>query len=64
MRCKWYFRNDVSENFTETPAFRTKSTWNPPQGRPALGIFLSQMEVDVFWLLPGNTTQCNLFKEE
>ena len=26
MRCKWYFRNDISENFSETPAFHTKST--------------------------------------
>ena len=64
MRCKWYFRNDISENFSETPAFRTKSTWNPPQGHPALEIFLSQMEADVFSLLPGNTAQYNLSKEE
>ena len=52
------------ENFSETPAFRTKSTWNPPQGHPALEMFLSQMEADVFSLLPGNTTQYNLSKEE
>ena len=64
MRCKWHFRNDISENFSETPAFRTKSTWNPPQGHPALEMFLSQMEADVFSLLPGNTTQYNLSKEE
>ena len=44
--------------------FRTKSTWNPPQGHPALEMFLSQMEADVFSLLPGNTTQYNLSKEE
>ena len=64
MRCKWYFKNDVSENFSETPPFRTKSTWNPPLGHPALKMFLSQMEADVFSLLPGNTTQYNLSKEE
>ena len=46
------------------PAFRTKSTWNPLQGHPALEMFLSQMESDVFQLLPGNTTQYNLSKEE
>ena len=25
MRCKWHFRNEVSENFSETPFFRLKS---------------------------------------
>ena len=54
MRCKWHFRNDISENFSKTPAFRTKSTWNPPQGHLALEMFLSQMEANVFLLLPGN----------
>ena len=63
MRCKWYFRND-SENFRETPVFRTKSTWNPPQGHPALELFSSQMEADVFPFLLGSTTQDNLSKEE
>ena len=48
IRCKRYFRNDVSEKFIETPVFRTKSTWNPPQGHSALEMFLSQMEAHVF----------------
>ena len=61
---QWYFRIDISENFSETPAFHTKSTWNPPQGHLALEMFLSQMEADGFSLLPGNTTQYNLSKEE
>ena len=64
MRCKWYFRNDIRENFSETPAFRTKSTWKPPQGHPELEKFLSQIEADIFSLLPSNTTQYNLSKEE
>ena len=64
MKCKLYFRNYTSENFNETPAFRIKSTWNPPQGHPALEMFSSQMEADVFSLLPGNTTLHNLSQEE
>ena len=29
MRCKWHFRNEVSETFSEIPAFRPKSSWLP-----------------------------------
>ena len=64
MRCKQYFRNGIGENFRETQAFRTKPTWNTLQGDPALETFLSQMEAVVFSLLPGNTNQYNLSKEE
>ena len=39
MRYKWYFRNDISEQFCETSAFRTQSTGNPPQGHPTLEMF-------------------------
>ena len=26
MRCKWHFRNDITINFSKTPAFHNKST--------------------------------------
>ena len=55
MRCKWYFKNDVTENFSQPPAFQIKSNWNPPKGQPALEMFLSQIERDIFSVLPGNT---------
>ena len=32
IRCKWHFRNDITENFSETPAFHNKSTSNPLPG--------------------------------
>ena len=35
MRCKWLFHNKPNENFSETPAFRVKSNWNPPKGHSA-----------------------------
>ena len=57
IKCKWYFRNNISEHFSETAALYVKSTWNPQQGHPALEMFLSQMEAHAFLLLPGNTTQ-------
>ena len=43
MRCKWYFRNEPTENFLEKPAINVKSNWNPPKGYPALEI-LSKLE--------------------
>ena len=59
-RCKCYFRNDINENFSKTPAFRSKSTWRSPQEHHELEMFLTQIEADIFSLLRGNTTQCNL----
>ena len=41
MRCKWYFRNDITENFSQLPVFQNKSNWNPPKRHPALEMFLS-----------------------
>ena len=48
MRCKWYFRNESTENFSEKPAFNVKCNWNPPNGHPALEVFLSKFESKVF----------------
>ena len=64
MRCKWYLRNEPTENFSEKPAFNVKSNWNPPHGHPALGIFLSKLENEVFSALPGTPRDYNLSKEE
>ena len=36
MCLKWYFRNKVTPNFSEVPAFRPKSLSNPPKGHPNL----------------------------
>ena len=64
MRCKWFFRNERQENVSETSEFKSKSTWNPPKGAPALELFLSQTEKDILSILPGKATNCNLSKEE
>ena len=39
MSLKWYFRNEITPNFSEVPAFRPKSSWNPPEGHPNLEVF-------------------------
>ena len=64
MRCKWFFRNERQENVSETSEFKSKSTWNPPKGAPALELFLSQTEKDILSILPGKATNYNLSKEE
>ena len=64
MRCKWYFKNDVTEIFSQLPAFQNKCNWNPPKEQPALEIFLSQIEGDIFSVLPGNTSSYKLTKNE
>ena len=43
MRCKWFFRNEITQDFSEAPAFRVKSNWNPPKDHSALEMFLSQV---------------------
>ena len=44
MRLKWYFHDETQE-FSKTPAFTTRSNWNPHKGHPC---FLSQVEEELF----------------
>ena len=48
MRCRWHFCNELSDNFSETPAFRPKSVWKPPNGYASLEVFLSRLEKELF----------------
>ena len=48
MRNKWYFRNEPTPQFSEVPCMKTKSLWRRPNGHPALEIFLSKVEKDLF----------------
>ena len=64
MRCKWHFRNEVSETFSEILAFRPKSSWLPPKGHASLEIFLSQLEKELFTDDLDEPSQSNLSPEE
>ena len=64
MRCKWYFRNQPTENVSEKSAFDVKRNWNPSNGHPALEIFLSKLENEGFFVLPSTPRDYNLSKEE
>ena len=48
MRCKWDFRNEVSETFSEIPEFRPKLCWFLPKGHASLEILLSKWEKELF----------------
>ena len=47
MRLKWYFWDERQE-FSETPAFSTKSSQNPPRGHPRLKLFLVRLNTNSF----------------
>ena len=64
MRIKWHFRNEISEDFSEVPAFYSKSSWNPPQGHPNLEVYLSQVENELFSIANEPIRYSNLSKEE
>ena len=51
MRIKWNFKNEPSQDFSETPAFRVKSSWKPAKDHPNLEVFLSKIEENFLWLL-------------
>ena len=64
MRIKWHFRNEPTDNFSEKPAFFSKSSWQPPLGHPNLEVFLSQVENELFGITKEPTRYSNLSLEE
>ena len=64
MRIKWHFRNEPTLDFSNIPAFAPKSAWKPPKGHTNLGVFLSQVESDLFKAIERPIGYSNLLKEE
>ena len=64
MRNKWHFRENITADFSEIPAFRPKSTWTPPKGCASLEMFLSQVEKELFEYVPQRVQKYNLSKNE
>ena len=64
MRIKWHFRNDLSEDFSQIPAFRPTSAWKPPTGHPNLEVFLSCVEHELFKDIETPLRYSNLTSEE
>ena len=66
MHIRWNFREQSSEDFSDKPAFRSKSNWKPPPGHPGLELFLSQLEKEIFNGLLNDSISIpsNMSKEE
>ena len=64
MRNKWHFRNERTLQFSEVPCFKTKSSWRPPNGHPALAIFLIKVKKDLSDICKKQHTYCNFNSEE
>ena len=64
MRNKWYFWNEPTLQFSEVRCFKTKSLWRPPNGHPALKIFLSKVEKDLFENCKKQQTYSDFNSEE
>ena len=62
MRCKWYFRDEPSPNFSEVPAFRPKSNWKPPPGYRCAELFLSKLESELLSFCQVNLKLRTLLK--
>ena len=63
-RKKWYFRNEGTSLFSEVPRFKIKSSWRFPNRHPALEIFLSKVEKDLFNICKKQRTYSNFNIEE
>ena len=64
MRPKWYFRNDPTSKFSETPSFTPKSSWEPPKSHPSLEAFLNEVEKEIFAMPDSRLDYSNLSQEE
>ena len=64
MRIKWYIQSEPTSQFSEVPCFKIKSSWRLPNGHPALEIFLSKVEADLFNICKKQQTYSNFGSEE
>ena len=65
MRLNRYFRNEITANFSESHAFRPKSSWNPPKCYPDLETLLSEVQKARFTVkVDSKLGYSNLSKEE
>ena len=64
MHLKWYFRNEPTCEFSETPSFTPMSSWKPPKGHPSLEVFLSEIGKEIFAIPDSRLGYSNLSREE
>ena len=66
LRNKWYFKDDVSDDFSEIPSFRVKSDWQAPKESwgPYIEVFLSKLWDDISKIEVQGSNHPNLSKDE
>ena len=64
MHLKSYFRNEITPNFSEVPAFRPEFAWNPPKRHPNFEVFLNEVEKELFTVVNSKLGYPNLSKED
>ena len=64
MRTKWYFRNELTKDFSNIPVFSPKFTWMPPNEHQNLDVYLSQIENKVFEIPKEQLGYSDLSKSE
>ena len=64
MRMKWYIQNEPSDNFSEIPAFRPKSSWKSTTGHPDLKVSFSRVEQELLKVIEIPLGYSNLSREE
>ena len=64
MHLKWYFRNDPTSDFSEKLSFTPISSWKLPTGDPNLGVFLSELEKQMFKIIDSKLGYSSFSKEE
>ena len=66
MRNKWHFRDEITDDFSEIPAFRKKSSWQAPKNSwsPYVEVFLSQLWDDISNIKAQGSNYPNLTKSE
>ena len=62
LRLKWYFKEN--EDFSEVPAFRPKSKFNPRNKYVAIAVFLSKLEDELMKISPEGCNYSNFTREE
>ena len=57
-------RNELNPDFSNVPYVKSKSKWSPPKGHPAIGIFLSKVENELFKITDKELAYSNFTSEE
>ena len=58
------FRNEPSQDFSETSTFIVNSSWETPKGHPNLKVFSSKIGKELFKVIETQLNYSNLAKEE